>query len=483
MSWKPTSSLAPVSRLWGTLAFRLTAGYALAGAFLVFFATASLYLVLVNELEKSTDLFLADKVHVLRTILRERPGDRDALREESELESAARRYEQFYVRLLDERNTPLLMTPGMADQLDLAKLARLTQSRPERTLRMKGRSGQAFRVTRAPAPVGSPTTQTDTLQIAVDVSQKEASLARYRFWFWVILLATSAIFPLVGYQIARRGIRPVQEMATTARHISSTNLRERILPEGYPFELASLANTFNQMLDGLEESFERISRFSADIAHDLRTPVNNIRGEAEVALARARSADEYREVIESCLEEAVRLSDLIGDLLFLARADSPLIHLRRERVDVGELLGGVREYYEASAADGGVALTTAVASEPVVAELDRTLLQRAVGNLVSNALAHTPPGGAVVLGTHADSSTIRIEVSDTGVGIPAEALPRVFDRFFRVDSSRSQGLGGTGLGLAIVQSIALLHGGKVEISSQLGHGTRVTLRIPVSDSR
>ncbi len=479
MSWKPTSSLAPVSRLWGTLAFRLTAGYALAGVFLVFLATASLYLVLVRELERSTDLFLADKVHVLRTILRERPDDRDALREEVELESAARRYEQFYVRLLDERNTPLMMTPGMADYLDLKQLTRQTQIRPDRTLRMSGRGGQVFRVTSVPAPVGSPATQTDTVQIAVDISQKEESLARYRFWFWVILLATFAIFPLVGYQIARQGIRPVQEMATTARHISSTNLRERIHPEGYPFELASLANTFNQMLDGLEESFERISRFSTDIAHDLRTPVNNIRGEAEVALARARSVEEYHQVIESCLEEAVRLSDLIGDLLFLARADSPLIQLRRERVDVGELLAGVREYYEAAAAEGGVSLTTTVGNEPVVAELDRTLLQRAVGNLVSNALAHTPPGGAVVLGTRAELSTIRIEVSDTGVGIPPEALPRVFDRFFRVNSSRSQGSGGTGLGLAIVQSIALLHGGKAEISSQPGQGTRVTLRIPV----
>ncbi len=480
MFWNPNSSLAPVSRWWGTLAFRLTAGYALAGAFLVFVATASLYLVLVRELEKSTDLFLADKVHVLRTMLRERPDDRDALREEVELESAARRHEQFYIRLLDERNTPLMMTPGMAYRLDLVQLARQTQSRPDQTLRMNGRGGQVFRVTSASAPVGSPVTQTDTLQIAVDVSQKEESLARYRFWFWAILLATSAIFPLVGYQIARHGIRPVQEMATTARHISSTNLRERILPEGYPLELASLANTFNQMLDGLEESFERISRFSADIAHDLRTPVNNIRGEAEVALARARTANEYRDVIESCLEEAVRLSDLIGDLLFLARAESPLIDLRRERVDVSELLGGVREYYEASAADGGVSLTTAVADEPVIAQLDRTLLQRAVGNLVSNALAHTPPGGAVVLGTSADLSTICIEVSDTGVGIPAEALPRVFDRFFRVDSSRSQGSGGTGLGLAIVQSIALLHGGKAEISSRPGQGTRVTLHMPAS---
>ena len=124
MSWNPNNSLVPVSRLWRTLAFRLTAGYALAGLFLVFAATASLYFVLVGELEKSNDLFLADKVHVLRTMLRERPDDWDALREEVELESAARRYEQFYIRLLDEKNSTVLMTPGMADQLDLAQLAK-----------------------------------------------------------------------------------------------------------------------------------------------------------------------------------------------------------------------------------------------------------------------------------------------------------------------------------------------------------------------
>ena len=153
-------------------------------------------------------------------------------------------------------------------------------------------------------------------------------LRRYRFWFWAILLVTSVFFPLVGYRIARHGIRPVEEIAATARRITSTNLRERIGAEGYPSELASLAGTFNAMLDRLEESFEQISRFSADIAHDLRTPVNNIRGEAEVALARARTVDEYREVLESSLEETIRLSELIGDLLFLARAESPLTHLQ-----------------------------------------------------------------------------------------------------------------------------------------------------------
>jgi two-component system, OmpR family, heavy metal sensor histidine kinase CusS len=417
---------------------------------------------------------------VLRTMLRERPDDTDALREEVELETAARRYEHFYIRLLDERNTPLMTTPGMAEEIDLSQLAQRTRGHPDVSIPMKGSQGQAFRVTTAGAQVGSTPGHTITVQIAIDVSQKEAFLARFRLVFWVIVVGTLAIFPLVGYQIARQGIRPVEEMAATARRISSTHLGERILTEGYPFELASLAGTFNEMLDRLEDSFDRISKFSADIAHDLRTPVNNIRGEAEVALARARGIDEYRDALESSLEEAVRLSDLIGNLLFLARAESPLAHLRRERVDVAELLDGVQEYYEASAADGGISLSTRFGDEPVIAELDRTLMQRAVGNLVSNAVAHTQSGGSVVIAASSGSAVVRIEVTDTGIGIPPEALPRVFDRFFRVDPSRSQVSGGTGLGLAIVQGIMLLHGGKVEIASQPGKGTRVILSLPAS---
>ena len=480
MSWKLTSSFVRISPWWGSLAFRLTAVYALAGLLMVLLSTASLYFVLVTELERSTDLFLADKLNVISTMLREHPHDLDDLREEVELESAARQYEHFYIRLLDERSVPLMSTPGMAEQLDLQQFPNQRQTPARRGVPMKGRSGQSFRVTSSAVTVASPPARTVTIQVAVDVSQKQELLARYRYWFWVILAGCLAIFPLVGYQIARQGIRPVEEIATTARHISSTNLHERIRPQGYAVELASLASTFNQMLDRLEESFDRISRFSADIAHDLRTPVNNIRGEAEVALARARTLDEYRDVLGSCLEETVRLSDLISDLLFLARAESPLTHLHRAPVNVGELLGSVSEYYEASAAEGGVSLTTTVGPEPpIIAELDRTLMQRAVGNLVANAVAHTPPGGSVRLGAEAGGDTVRIAVTDTGAGIPAEALPRVFDRFYRVDASRSHASGGTGLGLAIVQSIMVLHGGKADIASQLGQGTQVSLHLPV----
>ncbi len=483
MSSKPNRSAPATPRPRRTLAFRLSAAYSLAGLTLVILATASLYIVLRMELDRSSELFLADKLHVLRTMLRERPDDEDALHEEIVLESQARRYQQFYIRLLNERGVPILTTPGMAEQLDLAELANRTRGRSERSIAMEGRHRQPFRVTSATVAVGTPPAHSDTVQIAIDVSQETELLARYRLWFWGILLATSVLFPLVGYRIARHGIRPVEQIAATARKITSTNLRERIMSEGYPSELASLAETFNEMLDRLEESFERISRFSADIAHDLRTPVNNIRGEAEVALARSRTADEYRDVLESSLEEAVRLSELIGDLLFLARAESPLSELHRENVNINELLTTVRDYYEASGTDAGISLVVNDGTEPLNAQLDRALILRAVSNLVSNAIGHTPPGGTVTLAAANEDAAVRIEVSDTGVGIPADALPRVFDRFFRVDPSRSKTSGSTGLGLAIVQSILALHDGSAEITSQLGCGTRVTLRMPALATR
>lgn len=481
MFLKPASKAAFL-RIFGTLSFRLTAGYSLAGLLLVFCATTGLYLALRVQLEKSTDLFLADKLHVVGTMLREQPNDWDGLREEIELESAARTYQQFFIRLLDESGRPLLTTPGMADQMDLSQLAELTKTNPGRSLTMRGKHGKGFRVMTAVGQVGDAQDRHYTIQIAIDISQQEAILARFRRWFWIILFGTFILFPVAGYRIARQGIHPVEEMAATARRISSSNLRDRIAAGGYPSELAALAATFNQMLDRLEESFDRISRFSADIAHELRTPVNNIRGESEVALARARSIDEYREVLESSLEETVRLSDLIADLLFLARAENPATQLHHEPVDLCELLLGIRDYYEGPAADAHVALTVENRVQAVTATVDRMLLQRAVGNLVSNALAHTPPGGSVVLASCIENDFVRIDVSDTGVGIPLEALTRVFDRFYRVDPSRSQSSGGTGLGLAIVKSIVTLHGGRADIASQLGRGTQVTLRIPVLPS-
>src|SRR5262249_35260306 len=238
----------------------------------------------------------------------------------------------------------------------------------------------------------------------------------------------------------------------------------------------------NAMLDRLADSFRRLNQFSADIAHELRTPVNNMRGEAEVALSRARSVDEYREVLTSCLEESVRLSGLITSLLFLARADNPATQLSREPVHVHKELTAVRDYYEAAAGEAKVNLSL-MDGEEIMLTVNRGLLQQAIGNLVVNSLAHTPPGGAVTLRAGAENGHVRIEVADTGDGIPAGDLPRVFDRFYRVTQARSSQFGSVGLGLAIVKGIVTLHGGWTEIQSEVGKGTRVALVFPRSASQ
>jgi two-component system heavy metal sensor histidine kinase CusS len=231
------------------------------------------------------------------------------------------------------------------------------------------------------------------------------------------------------------------------------------------------------MLDHLEDAFARLARFSSDIAHELRTPINNIRGEVEVTLGKARSTEEYREVLGSALEECLRLSRMIDSLLFLARAENPQTEIRREMLDVGKELAAVREFYDPAAGEAGIHLDLSVGGA-LTAALDRTLFQRAIGNLIENALAHTNPGGHIRMEAVRDNSTLRISVADDGCGIPAEHLPHVFERFYRVDPARSKNSGGAGLGLAIVRSVASLHGGDTQIQSSMGHGTRVTVCVP-----
>ena len=243
--------------------------------------------------------------------------------------------------------------------------------------------------------------------------------------------------------------------------------------------LSSLASMFNSMFARLQDAFDRISRFSADIAHELRTPLQNLRVQAEVALGKARSESEYRAVLESSLEEFERLSQLIGNLLFLARAADPGLVIVRRRVDLAVELSTVVELYRPLAEEEGIALELDV-PPGLAADVERTLFQRAVGNLIENALAYTPAGGVVRVAARSEGGESRVEVSDTGPGIAPEFLPHVFDRFVRADPSRSKTTGGVGLGLSIVQSIAGIHGGRVELESRVGEGTCVSILFPAA---
>ncbi|HKQ97303.1 MAG TPA: heavy metal sensor histidine kinase, partial [Candidatus Polarisedimenticolia bacterium] len=315
------------------------------------------------------------------------------------------------------------------------------------------------------------------VQVAISNASDDRILAAYRFRSALLLVLAFLGSVAIGRRIARRGLKRVREIADAARRVGLPTLHHRIDPAGLPSELQSLALTFNGMLDRLEESFTRLSRFSSDIAHEIRTPVNNIRGEAEVALARPRPAAEYRETLESCLEECSRLTRLIDALLFLGRAEASETLVQREPVDVGEELARVREFYEAAAVEAGVGMEGGDGTR-LDARLNRTLLQRAIGNLVENALSHTPRGGTVRLRAWREAGAVNVEVADNGGGIAPEHLPHVFERFYRADRFRGPASGGVGLGLAIVKAIAELHGGTVAIASEVGKGTSVRLIFP-----
>jgi two-component system heavy metal sensor histidine kinase CusS len=273
-------------------------------------------------------------------------------------------------------------------------------------------------------------------------------------------------------------MRPVLQITRAAQRITATQLNERIGPAQWPGELVALAQAFDEMLMRLEDSFARLSQFSSDLAHELRTPINNLMGEAEVALSKNRSAEEYRQVIESGLEEYTRLSRMIDGLLFLARAESADTQIDRTSFDAREVLEAVREFYEALAKEKGIEVTCQGNS---LINADPTLFRRAMSNLLSNALQYTPQGGMIFLRVEkADAQSIKVSISDTGIGISPEHLSKVFDRFYRADPARSQYSQGTGLGLSIVKSIMELHHGTVHITSEPSKGTTITLCFPQS---
>jgi two-component system heavy metal sensor histidine kinase CusS len=475
MSSTPAAN-APPPRPW-SLAARLTAWYAGSAFALVLVTSGFLYWALVQNLDREDQQELHDPVRSIRMLLLNGPTDPAAVRRAAEWGFAARP-RLVHLRILDAAGGTVAETPGMAGLLPPAAFPPPVPADVEPTNEIDHRAdGRPFRLVAAEAKAGSAGGPTFVLQAALDQSPEEELLVEFRrraAWALGLALVACAVG---GHLIARRGVRPLAAITAAAGRVRPTALAERIDPAGLPAELHALARTFNGMLDRLEESFGRLARFSADIAHELRTPVNNLRGGVEVALGQSRNLDEYRDVLGSALEECDRLSRTIDGLLFLARAEHPAKQIDREPVELGRELRTVCEFYEAAAAEAGVQLAV-VADGPVLADLDRALFQRAIGNLVANAIAHTSSGGAVTLSAVANDDAVRVEVADTGRGIAAEHLPHLFDRFYRADPARTSAAGHVGLGLAIVKGIADLHGGQLTVESNIGRGTKFTLHFP-----
>jgi heavy metal sensor kinase len=310
----------------------------------------------------------------------------------------------------------------------------------------------------------------------VGISLKKLSSTLRNF---LIVLAVSGpllllISVLGGYFILTRALDPVQEVVKIARKISTENLGQRIESKNRKDEIGQLITTFNRMISRLERSVNQIKQFAGDASHDLKTPLTIIRGEIEIALRKERMPEEYKRTLLHVQGEAKKLERVIDNLLFLSRFDT--IDHRPSFLDVSldELLLNVFEKTQPLAAKKGIAYGIKK-METVSTRGAPLLLNRLVMNLLDNALKYTPAGGLVEISLKSKGEKVLFTIKDTGIGIPGESLPYVFDRFYQVDKSRTQRSEGAGLGLAIVKQIADIHNAAVEIQSQLGKGTTVTV--------
>ncbi|MDP9158206.1 MAG: heavy metal sensor histidine kinase [Pseudomonadota bacterium] len=286
---------------------------------------------------------------------------------------------------------------------------------------------------------------------------------------------------LMSYLLVRRALSPLRAIARSAENFTVDNLASRIEVGNVPQELQTLIVSLNTMFTGFEQGFNRLSRFTADLAHDMRTPLGNLRGATEVALARPRSSEEYQTVLASNLEECDRLSRMIENVLFLARAEHPNFAKHTLEFDVNDELLRITEYFEGIADDAGVHLHVSGGGRLLA---DVELFRRAVSNLLANAVRYTPRGGNITLDSQLRDGTMRVAVTNQGVPLDSALLDRVFDRFYRADPSRTSShstSGSTGLGLAIVRTIMELHRGHAYAESEPGV-TRFVLTFPMDRS-
>jgi heavy metal sensor kinase len=296
--------------------------------------------------------------------------------------------------------------------------------------------------------------------------------------FLLSLPAMLLMAGLAGYLLARKSLAPIAGMTAQAERISAENLHERLLVKNKNDELGRLARVFNELLTRLENTFDGMRRFTADASHELRTPLAIIRGEADVALSQEREPGEYRETLAIIQDEARRLSGIVEDMLALARADAGRRRLKQEKFYFNDLIEECVRSARALALNKNISLNFEPSGD-ITFNGDEDLLRRMILNLLDNAIKYTPNGGLVSIRLWRESNQVKLRVTDNGIGIPAEAAARVFERFYRVDKARSRAEGGSGLGLPIVKWIAEAHHGSINLESEPERGSSFTVTLPV----
>jgi len=472
-----TNAVPREAREW-SIAGLLTRHYAGSSFAILAVAAGILYWGLHRELNRQDMRLVASKTLVLQKLVGEFATGAEALASEIEHEAGEQGPLQYYLRIIDAHGATLIETPGMARLVPASVFPPATHAPidPDGCDDCQESADERFLMLAAPGRTANAATDDRQLQVALNVSATNRILSNYRIMLMAVLSVGLLWAVVVGGIIARKGLRPVHDISQRIQTISASRLDARVVADRpWPTELRGVAGDFDAMLDRLQDSFARLTQFSGDLAHALRNPINNLRGEAEVALARTRTADQYQQVLGSSLEEYTRLSRLIDGLLFIARAEDPHHALARTRFPVRRELDAVRDFYEALAAERQIRVEC---EGDAWLDGDPVLFRRAVSNLLANALNYTPNGGSVRMSVAEQAGGIAVRVSDTGPGIAASHLPHVFERFYRIEEGQARVTSGAGLGLAIVQSVMRLHGGAARVESEPGHGSTVILDFP-----
>ena len=310
---------------------------------------------------------------------------------------------------------------------------------------------------------------------AIDISFHEHFLQQLQRSLGLILLGSALLTLLAAWLAVHQGLNPLRGLSAQMRDIQTNKLDIRLSPGEVPAELRHMVQSFNLMLDRLEQGFTKLSHFSADIAHELRTPLTNMITQTQVSLSRARSADEYQNLLFSNLEELERLNKMISDMLWLAKSQNGLLTLQKQTLNLADEIQAIFDFFEALAEESGVSLH--FSGPEILVQADRTLLRHALTNLLSNALRYTAQSQSITVTTAlASPDSITISVENPGPPIPPEHLPYLFERFYRADQSRQRHSEGAGLGLAITKAIVEAHEGQINVESDL-ESTRFVIRL------
>jgi two-component system heavy metal sensor histidine kinase CusS len=459
------------ARRW-SLGTRLGLFFGAAIAAIVVGVSTMMYAELVHQLHEKEELEMQDDLQIQLEVFKSLAKRQEPTRWQHEWGEQQEEGERFAWQLTGPDGAVLRTSANAA--AFAAGFAR--RDRPRHDERVEDKAGRKPRFLLVSSLSADRVAGAGTrLRGALDVSQDERVLRRYLRKLALVVAAAVCVAAVLGWLLVRRGLAPLRAISTAIGRINASGLHTRIANEAWPSDLRQLALAFDDMLARLERSFEQLSRFSSDLAHEFRSPINNLVAAASVTLGRARDVGEYQNTLEVMVEEGNRLSRMVSSMLFLARADNAQQTVRHEPLSARAEFDRLVAFFDVMADELGISLR---AEGDCRLMADAMLLRRALSNLLSNALRYTPRGGTVTLRAAADGASGVLAVADDGCGIAPEHLPHLFDRFYRADPARSAS-DSTGLGLAVVRSIAELHGGTVRVKSAPGKGALFELVLPL----